>query len=172
MGSLEACGYFCRQAFLFSFALENAYGRTGTETERALNVNLTTSDIYQLEMVGSVVPTQIVCDLNVGFTFRNITEVRIDGLAFVSCARSHMVVVFQTYYGLYIQSVRRADISDCTFQDSYGSALGIVDSHVILRGNNSYLRNCRLCSNGCRYTFNFSVLSLLSQTCRALVDVR
>ena len=35
----------------------------------------------------------------------------------------------------------------CTFQDSYGSSLGIVNSHVILRGSNSFLNNCRLCSN-------------------------
>ena len=37
--------------------------------------------------------------------------------------------------------------SDCTFQDSYGSALAVVDSHVVLRGNNSFVNNCRLCSN-------------------------
>ena len=39
-----------------------------------------------------------------------------------------------------------AEIIDCTFQESKGSALGVVDSHVILR-NNSFSNNCRLCSN-------------------------
>ena len=85
---------------------------------------------------------------------------RVDGLAFVYCARSGMVQVSSrnhlvtTYYGLYLQSVQLADISDCTFQDSYGSALGIEDSHVVLRGNNSFLNNCRLCSRGRCYYYS------------------
>ena len=41
-----------------------------------------------------------------------------------------------------------AEIIDCTFQDSYGTALGVVDSRVVLRGNNSFLNNCLLCSSG------------------------
>ena len=83
---------------------------------------------------------------------------KVDGLAFVYCARSGVAQVSScnhlvtTYYGLYLQSVQLADISDCTFQDSNGSALGIVDTHVVLKGNNSFLNNCKLCSNGrCYY---------------------
>ena len=76
---------------------------------------------------------------------------RIDNLAFVSCARLHMVTVpnnnFPTYYGLHLQSVPTAEIIDCTFQDSYGSALGLIGSYVVLRGN-KFLSNCRMCSNG------------------------
>ena len=74
----------------------------------------------------------------------------IDGLAFVACARSSVVQAFypeKTYYGLHLQSVPMAEIIDCTFQDSYGTAPGIVDSHVVLRDNN-FFNNCRLCSNG------------------------
>ena len=40
-----------------------------------------------------------------------------------------------------------AEVIDCTFQDSYGSALGVVNSHVVLRGSR-FLNNCRMCSNG------------------------
>ena len=39
-----------------------------------------------------------------------------------------------------------AEIIDCSFQESKGSALGVVDSHVILR-DNSFLNNCRVWSN-------------------------
>ena len=76
--------------------------------------------------------------------------VRIEHLVFVACARSgiYLGVHYPTYYGLHFQSVQTAEIIDCTFQDSYGSALGVVDSHVFLRQNNSFLNNCRLCSNG------------------------
>ena len=119
----------------------------GTHT---LNVNLTITNIHHLEITNAVVPTGVVCDSNVGFALRNISVVRIEGLAFVACAKSGKVQgsndVIPTYYGLHFQSVQTAEIIDCTFQDSYGSALGVVDSHVVLRGNR-FLNNCRLCSN-------------------------
>ena len=100
-----------------------------------------------------MVPTRVVCDSNDGFTFRNISVVKIEGLAFVACAKSIIFqnlngLLFTIYYGLYLQSVQMVEIIDCIFQDSYGSAVKAVDSHVVLRGNNSFLNNCRLCSNG------------------------
>ena len=120
----------------------------GTHT---LNVNLAITNIHQMEIHGAVVPTRVVCGSCVGFAFSDIDKVRIDGLVFVSCARSGIVQVSgtstsTTYYGLHFQSVQTAEIIDCIFQDSYGSALGVVDSHVVLRGSN-FLNNCRLCSN-------------------------
>ena len=112
-----------------------------------LDVNLTITNINQLEIHGAVLPTRVICDSHVGFTFSNIHRMSIDGLAFVSCARSDLYYTYTTYYGLHLQSVQTAEINDCTFQDSYGSAVGVVDSHVALRDNN-FLNNCRLCSNG------------------------
>ena len=116
-----------------------------------LNVNLTISNISQLEITNAVAPTKVKCDSNVGFTLRDISVVRIEGLAFVGCAISGIFQGsygnrFLTYYGLHFQSVQTAEIIDCTFQDSYGSALGVEDSHVVLRGNNNFLNNCRLYS--------------------------
>ena len=114
-----------------------------------LNVNLTITSTHHLVVLGgssAVVATRIVCSSNMGITLRDISKVKIDGLAFVSCAQRFRHPS-TTYYGLYLQSVQRAEIIDCTFQDSYGSALGVVDSHVVLRGNNSFLNNCRLCSH-------------------------
>ena len=122
----------------------------GTHT---LNVNLTISNISQLEINNAVLPTKVVCNSNVGFTLMNISVVRIEGLAFVACARSGVVfdyifsTLHATYYGLHFESVQMAEIIDCTFQESYGSALGVVNSHVVLRGS-GLLNNCRLCSNG------------------------
>ena len=98
------------------------------------------TSIHRLEILGNssaVAQVSVVCNANTGLTFSNISEVRIDGLAFVSCGRSHVVRArsihhascygynyFITYYGLHLQSVQTAEIIDCTFQDSYGSALG------------------------------------------------
>ena len=117
----------------------------------SLNVNVTIKSIHRLEILGNssaVVPTMIVCSSCVGIAFSNIYKVRIDGLAFVSCARMGVVSNHPiTYYGLHLQSVQNAEIIDCTFQDSYGSALGAVDSCVVLK-ENIFSNNCRMCSNG------------------------
>ena len=115
-----------------------------------LDINLTITNIHKLEIHGELLPTKVVCDFHVGFTFSNIHRVSIDGLAFVACARSHVVQFSypeKTYYGLHLQSVQIVEITDCTFQDSHGSALGVVNSHVVLRDNN-FLTNCLMCSNG------------------------
>ena len=122
-----------------------------------LDINLTITNIYQLEIHGALLPTKVVCDSLVGFTFSNIYRVSIDGLAFVACARSSVIHLYQTYttyYGLHFQSVQRAEIIDCTFQDSYGSALVAVDSCVVLRDNN-FINNCWLCSNGSCSGYNY-----------------
>ena len=78
----------------------------------------------------------------------------IDGLAFVACARFRVINTYTTYYGLHLQSVQTAEIIDCTFQDSYGTAVGVVDSRVVLRDNN-FFNNCRLCSNGRCYGYKY-----------------
>ena len=116
-----------------------------------LDINLTIKNIHKLEIHGALLPTKVVCDFHVGFTFSKIHRVSIDGLAFVACAARRDIYIhrtYTTYYGLHLQSVPMAEIIDCTFQDSYGTALGVVDSRVVLRGNNSFLNNCLLCSNG------------------------
>ena len=115
-----------------------------------LNINLIITNIHQLEIHGALLPTRVVCDSHVGFAFSNIHRMSIDGLAFVSCARSVYIRLYRTYttyYGLHFQSVQTAEITDCTFQNSYGSALGALDSRVVLRDNN-FINNCLLCSNG------------------------
>ena len=111
-----------------------------------LDINLTITNIHKLEIHGALLPTRVFCTSHVGFTFSSIHRVSIDDLAFVACAtRRH--TYYTTYYGLHLQSVQMVEIVDCTFQDSYGSALGVVDSRVVLRDSN-FLNNCRLCPNG------------------------
>ena len=117
-------------------------------------MSLTITNISQLKIHGALLPTRVVCNSRVGFAFYNISKLSIDSLALVACARSSVVQFSsstynyseKTYYGLCLQLVVMAEIIDCTFQDSYGSALGVVDSHVVLRDNN-FLNNCLLCSN-------------------------
>ena len=120
-----------------------------------LDVNLNITSIHQLKILSNssaVGPSKVVCSSSVGITLSNISVVKIDGLTFISCAKFHVQQQvnrhFSTYYGVYLQSVQTAEIIDCTFQDSYGSALGVEDSHVVLRGNNRFLRNGKMCQKG------------------------
>ena len=133
-----------------------------------LDINLAITNIHQLKIHGALLPTRVVCDSHVGFAFSNIYRMSIDGLAFVSCARSGYRLdphhIFITYYGLRLQSVPMAEIMDCTFQDSYGTALGILDSHVVLRDNN-FLNNCLLCSNGSCSGYHSYLLWNLDTSC-------
>ena len=116
-----------------------------------LSVNLTVTRIQHVEILGkssTAIPTRVLCSFHVGLFFSNISMLKIDGLEFVTCNRSTVVWYLTAYYGLHLQSVQTAELIDCTFQDSYGSALVVVESHVVLRGNNSFLGNCKMCSNG------------------------
>ena len=114
-----------------------------------LNVNLDITNIQQLDILGdssALIPTSIVCNSHIGFTYRNISLVRIDGLAFVSCARSHQIRTihhrFETrYFGVYLEFVWMTEITNCTFQDSFGSALGVVASHVSFKGSTTFSNN-------------------------------
>ena len=118
-----------------------------------LSVNLTITGIYQLELLGNSsaeVPIKVLCNSSVGFSVRNyipvvridsayvgltfmdISKVRINDLAFVSCTRPHMAQISDilTYYGLYLQSVWITEITDCSFQESFGSAVGVVQWRI------------------------------------------
>ena len=112
-----------------------------------LDMNLDVANIQQLEILGnSNAPTQVMCGFAVGFSFANISKVRIDGLVFVSCAHP-----FNDYhFGLYFELVQTTEVSNCTFQDSYGTALGVVHSNLVLKNVNWFLSNCRKClRKGC-----------------------
>ena len=125
--------------------------------DHTLDINLTITNINQLEIHGAMLPTRVICNPNVGFTFSNIYRVSIDGLAFAACATRRDIYIYgtyTTYYGLHLLSVQTAEFIDCTFQDSYGSALGVVDSRVVLRDNN-FINNCWLCSNGSCSGYNY-----------------
>ena len=63
--------------------------------DHALDVNITTQNIQQLEIIGSSsagIPTRVVCSSNVGFAFRDISNVKVNGLAFFSCARLNLIM--------------------------------------------------------------------------------
>ena len=60
------------------------------------NATLIIANIHRLKLLGNssaVVPTKVLCSSRVGFTFKHISKVKLDGLAFVYCARTYVVQV-------------------------------------------------------------------------------
>ena len=55
----------------------------------SLNLNVTITSIHQLEILAdssAVVPTRVVCYSSFGFILKDIVKMKIEGLAFISCA--------------------------------------------------------------------------------------
>ena len=57
------------------------------------------------------------------------------------------IITMQTAYGISIHSGENTKITNCSFQDNVGTALGVFNSSLDLRGSNSFMNNCRRCSN-------------------------
>ena len=116
----------------------------------SLDLNVTITSIHQLEILGdssAVVPTRVVCYSSFGFILKDIIKMKIEGLAFISCATGNATkyVAKKSFYlytlpnGVRLQSVQMTVITNCTFQNT---SLEVVDSCVVLRGSNSFSRHC------------------------------
>ena len=126
-----------------------------------LDSNLTIADIQHLNILGSgssPTPSRVGCTgSNVGFEFRNISEVRVRDMTFTSCERSHTIYFRRSkleksaYYAVRFESVQHIEVIDCVFHDNHDTALGIFNSSAVFSGNNKFSSNCRRCPNsiGC-----------------------
>ena len=115
--------------------------------DHVLSVNFTVEDVSDFEILSSADShaTRIVCQGLVGFSFRNISHVKMHGLTINSCSKGTAMFKFPTAYGLSVHSVLDTSISNCSFQDSGGTALGVFNSSLDLRGSNHFTGNCRSC---------------------------
>ena len=128
-----------------------------------LDVNFTVENVSGFEICAQLYsPThghtasKITCTGLVGFTFRNTSHVTVQGLTFNSCAKEAIGYCsicertdseYLTVYGMSIVLGKNMEISNCSFQDSAGTALGVFYSSLNLKGSNSFTNNCRGCSN-------------------------
>ena len=120
-----------------------------------LDSNLTIADIQHLNILGngsSQTPSRVECTgSNVGFEFRNISEVRVRDMTFTSCERSHTIYFRRSkleksaYYAVRFESVQHIEVIDCVFHDNHDTALGIFNSSAVFSGNNKFSSNCRRC---------------------------
>ena len=91
---------------------------------------------------------KIVCKGLVGISFRNTSQVTMLGLTINSCGKcAVMYHNLATYmYAVLVHSGVDISITDCSFQESFGTALGVFYSSVDLTGKNSFTKNCQVCS--------------------------
>ncbi len=105
------------------------------------------------------VTSRIVCTWPAGFVFKNINELQISALAFVSCGTNDSGAV-------YIGSVQHSHISNCAFQNnsaSYGGALAVHGSSSRLRLTDNTFQNNHAHSGGALAAID-STLSLTGNT--------
>ena len=119
-----------------------------------LDSNLTIADIQQLNIVGNttlLTPSRVECTVsNVGFEFRNISEVRVRDMTFTFCGRLHTIYIVRSRsvnYAVRFESVEHIEVVDCVFHNNYGTALGIFNSRAAFSGNSTFSSNCRRCSS-------------------------
>ena len=115
--------------------------------DHVLSVNFSVEDVSGFEILSPADghQTRIVCQGLVGFSFRNISHVTMHGLRIKSCSKGTAMFRFPIEYGVLLHSVSDTSISNCSFQDSAGTALGVFNSSLVLRGSNYFTGNCRRC---------------------------
>ena len=113
--------------------------------DHILHVNFTVENASTFELLSTTSnhpKSRVVCKGLVGFTFRNVSSMTLNGLTFKSCGKD----VFgygpvPDYYGISIASGKDNLIVNCSFQESIGTALGVFYSRVHLQGN-SFTKDC------------------------------
>jgi len=119
-------------------------------------VNFTVEDTTDFEICAKVSShienhaVAVVCQGMVGLMFRNISHVALEGLTFISCGKGEVMYSpvysdYMTTYGVSIYLGQDIKISNCSIQDSDGTAMGVLYSSLNLRGSNSFTNNCRGC---------------------------
>jgi len=117
--------------------------------DHVLSVNFTVENVSGFKILSSEdsYATKIVCQGFVGFFFRNISHMVMDGLTFNSCGKRAKIYSNSTTYGVSVHSVMDTSIFNCSFQDSIGTALGVFYSSLNLSGSNHFTSNCKRCGN-------------------------
>ena len=121
--------------------------------DHVLSVNFTVENVSGFEILSPADghQTRILCQGLVGFSFSNISHVTMHGLRIKSCTKGTAMFSFPTEYGLLVHSVSDTSISNCSFQDSAGTALGVFNTRLDLRGSNYFTSNrrCREYTKSC-----------------------
>ena len=118
-----------------------------------VNITITSTQTQYLEILGNTTsltaPSTVTCTHNAGFEFRDISEVRVSDMTFISCGRGYGWRTF--HYSIRFSSVQLIEVTNCVFRENVGTAVGIVNSTALVSRNNTFSSNCRKCSGGCTW---------------------
>ena len=125
--------------------------------EHTLRTNISIADTNSYSLLGVLQNATVKCEENVGFMFSNILCIRIRHLVFTSCGIQRSVGIDDVIYdpprvitqkfALFMDSVLQIDITNSSFENNTGTALGVNNSRLTLDGNNSFIGNCKSCVN-------------------------
>ena len=132
--------------------------------DHVLSVNFTVENVSSFEILSSTPEdshaTTIVCQGLVAFSFRNISHMTMFGLTINACGKGIVRQDMELYspfhydqgpntamYGVSVNSVLYTNIANCSFQDSAGTAVAVLNSSLDIRGSNHFTSNCRRCGN-------------------------
>ena len=152
--------------------------------EHTLVTNISVADTNSYSLLGVLQNATVKCEENVGFMFSNILYIRIHHIVFISCGIQRSVGIDDVIYdpprvitqmfGLFMDSILQIDITNSSFENNTGTALGVNNSRLTLDGNNTFLLgNCKCssikrcnCRGGGLYatnsTLKFGVSSLFA----------
>ena len=122
--------------------------------DHTLGTNISVADTNSYSLLGVLQNATIKCEENVGFTFFNILHIRIHHLVFTSCGIYRAVGIDDVIYdpprvitqkfALFMDSILQIDITNSSFENNTGTALGVNNSRLTLDGNNSFIGNCNV----------------------------
>ena len=120
--------------------------------DHVLSVNFTVENVSDFEIRAAQLSSpsenqtvKIVCQELVGFAFENVLRISLYGLTFNLCGKG-TYADYVPMYGVKLYFGRDTQIANCSFQDSIGTAVGVFNSSLYLRGSNSFTNNCVKCS--------------------------
>ena len=123
--------------------------------EHTLGTNISVADTNSYSLLGVLQNATVKCEENVGFMFSNMLYIRIHHIVFTSCGIQRSVGIDDVIYdpprvitqkfALFMDSILQIDITNSTFENNTGTALGVNNSRLTLDGNNSFFGNFRGC---------------------------
>ena len=145
--------------------------------DHTLDMNIAVANVTRLTMHGvssSDNIETIVRNGSVGFSFTNMVDFNVYGLAFTSCNRSWSCGSHPASdsVALFLQSTQYAKLVNCLFHDNHGTALVVKNTdHTTLAGNSTFINNqcgCKpfaeRCELGCGITAFNSTLTFTGNT--------
>ena len=107
--------------------------------DHILDMNITVANISRLTMWGessSGHVARVACNGAVGFSFSSMVDFKTHSLTFNSCGRSFGTSHFKTT--LLLESIEYAELVNCCFQDSLGTAITVYDTSITLAENSEF----------------------------------